>query len=147
MISKSSEVEFSRTHFEVLGFEVSSPRKLACPRLEDSTIFWMVKNRLENASNFGENLRRSFFSQFSWDRMKHFFENLFFWTAWKIFWRPFFMEITWALSSRRLFLASEFFYVLGLERCVLDSTSVNRCTIMRATSVRCIFFSLWSHEN
>ena len=42
----------SRTHFEVLGLglegqvlglEASSPRKLACPRLEDSTIFWNVK--------------------------------------------------------------------------------------------------------
>ena len=35
----------SRTDFEVLGLglEASSPRKLACPRLEDSTIFWMVK--------------------------------------------------------------------------------------------------------
>ena len=42
----------SRTHFEVLGLEgqvlglgleASSPRKLPCPRLEDSTIFWMVK--------------------------------------------------------------------------------------------------------
>ena len=38
----------SRTHFEVLGLEgqvlglgleASSPRKLACPRLEDSAIF------------------------------------------------------------------------------------------------------------
>ena len=48
----SSEVESSRTslaskiHFEVLGLEdqvlgleASSPRKLACPRLEDSSIF------------------------------------------------------------------------------------------------------------
>ena len=42
----------SRTDFEVLGLglegqvlglEASSPRKLACPRLEDSTIFWNVK--------------------------------------------------------------------------------------------------------
>ena len=46
------EVESSRTHFEVLGLglegqvlglglglEVSSPQKLACPRLEDSSIF------------------------------------------------------------------------------------------------------------
>ena len=42
----------SRTQFEVLGLglegqvlglEASSPRKLACPRLEDSTIFWNVK--------------------------------------------------------------------------------------------------------
>ena len=31
----------SRTHFEVLGLglEASSPRKLACPQLKDSTIF------------------------------------------------------------------------------------------------------------
>ena len=42
----------SRTHFEVLGLEgqvlglgleVSSPRKLTCPRLKDSTIFLIVK--------------------------------------------------------------------------------------------------------
>ena len=43
-------MESSRTDFEVLGLglegqvlglglEASSPRKLACPRLEDSTIF------------------------------------------------------------------------------------------------------------
>ena len=29
----------SRTHFEVLGLEALSPRKLTCPRFEDSTIF------------------------------------------------------------------------------------------------------------
>ena len=49
---KSAEVESSRTHFEVLGLEgqdlglgleASSPRKLLCPRLEDSSIFGMVK--------------------------------------------------------------------------------------------------------
>ena len=41
-----AEVESSRTDFEVLGLEgqvlgleASSPRKLACPRLEDSSIF------------------------------------------------------------------------------------------------------------
>ena len=43
-----TEVESSRTHFgvlglgleaQVLGLEASSPRKLACPRLEDGTIF------------------------------------------------------------------------------------------------------------
>ena len=37
------EVESSRTSlrtdFEVLGLEASSPQKLACPRLEDSSIF------------------------------------------------------------------------------------------------------------
>ena len=36
-----SEVESSRTHFDVLGLglEASSPRKLPCSRLENSTIF------------------------------------------------------------------------------------------------------------
>ena len=35
----------SRTHFEVLGLglEASSPRKLPCPRLQDSTIFEQLK--------------------------------------------------------------------------------------------------------
>ena len=48
------EVESSRTHFEVLGLglegqvlglglEASSTQKLACPRLEDSTIFILLK--------------------------------------------------------------------------------------------------------
>ena len=54
MDNQKSEVESSRTslasrtHFEViglglegqvLGLEASSPRKLACPRVEDSSIF------------------------------------------------------------------------------------------------------------
>ena len=38
-----TEVVSSRTHFEVLGLEASSPRKLPCPRLEDSSIFPMSK--------------------------------------------------------------------------------------------------------
>ena len=38
-----AEVESSRTHFEVLGLEASSPRKLPYPRLEDSTIFEPLK--------------------------------------------------------------------------------------------------------
>ena len=43
----------SRTHFEVLGLglEASSPRKLPCPRLENSTIFYTVEILLENARN------------------------------------------------------------------------------------------------
>ena len=69
-----TEVESSRTHFEVLGLrledqvlglEASIPRKLACPRLEDSTIFWTVEISLENARNLAENLQRTFlFSSF-----------------------------------------------------------------------------------
>ena len=60
----------SRTHFEVLGLEASSPRKLACPRLEDSSIFWIVK--------------------ILWSAWK-FFGKLFLWRSLeKFLWRPFF---------------------------------------------------------
>ena len=155
------EVESSRTHFEVLGLglegqvlglglEASSPRKLACPRLEDSSIFWIVKilwsawkifwktffcgDRLKN---FCEDL--FFFG----DCLKNFCEDLFF------FWRA--LELVslvlglglehscpWpreCLSSERLSLAlalaSDFFCVLGLglEPCVLDSTSAIYCIL------------------
>ena len=40
-----AEVESSRTHFKVLGLEASSPQKLPCPQLEDSTIFEPLKFR------------------------------------------------------------------------------------------------------
>ena len=72
----------SRTQFEVLGLglegqvlglglEASSPRKLACPRLEDSTIFWNVKI-LWSAWKI---VWKTFFSG---DRLKNFCEDLFF---------------------------------------------------------------------
>ena len=69
-----AEVESSRTslalrtHFEVLGhgLEASSPRKLPCPRLEDSTIFLTVEISLENVRNLAENLRRPFFVFLTW---------------------------------------------------------------------------------
>ena len=85
MIKFKPEVESSRTslasrtpsttHFEFFGFglglegqvlglglglEASSPRKLPCPWLEDSTIFLTVKSLLENAVNLGENFQRLF---------------------------------------------------------------------------------------
>ena len=75
----------SRTHFEVLGLglegqvlglglEASSPRKLACSRLEDSTIFILLK--------FGGALEKFFerrvFLEIAWNT---FCEDLFF------FWR------------------------------------------------------------
>ena len=80
-----SEVEFSRTssrtHFEVLGLEASSPRKLP--------IFWTVEILLENAKNLAENLRRpflfsssgiawnKFFKTFFWDHLKKNFKTFF----------------------------------------------------------------------
>ena len=125
----------SRTDFEVLGLglggqvlglEASSPRKLACPRLKDSTIFWIVK--------------------ILWSGWKIFWKTFFVEIAWKIFVKTFFFfwralalvslvlglglehSCPWpqeCLSSERLSLAlaEDFFCVLGLEPCVLDSTS------------------------
>ena len=130
----------SRTHFEVLGFEgqvlglgldleASSPRKLSCPRLEDSTIFWTVKIFLENAQNLAENMRRTFlYSSFGDSRKK--------------FLKTFFLENTcvcvlglehscsWpreglSWEGLSLVFASDFFCVLGPKPCVLDSTSGN----------------------
>ena len=149
----------SRTDFEVLGLglegqvlglglglEASSPRKLACPRLEDSTIFWEVKILWSGWKIFG----KRFFVEIAWKIfVKTFFFFFFLEIAWKIFVKTFFFFFFWralalcvlgpwpcpwpreCLSSERLSLAlalaSDFFCVLGLglglEPCVLDSTS------------------------
>ena len=150
---KSSRTS-SRTHFEVLGLglegqvlglglEASSPRKLACPRLEDSTIFWIVKILWSAWKIF----RKTFICG---DRLKNFCEDLFIFleVAWNFFCEDlflfFFLESTcacvlgpWPWPRAFLSLASRvsvlrkavlglglgFFCVLGLEPCVLDSTS------------------------
>ena len=105
----------------------SRPQKLACPRLEDSTSFWIVKILWSAWKIFWKTCFRG-------DRLKNnFCEDL-----------VFYLESTCAcvlglgpahscpwpwecLSSERLSLAlaSDFFCVLGLglEPCVLDSTS------------------------
>ena len=104
-----SEVKSSRTHFEVLslGVEASSPQKLPCPRLEDSTIFWTVEILLENVRNLAKNLRKPFGE-----------------SPEKNFWRPFFENTCacvlgpwpWPRKGLSLALTSEFVCVLGLER-------------------------------
>ena len=53
-----------------LGLEASSPRKLACPRLEDSTIFWIVKILWSAWKIFWKTF-------FCGDRLKNFCEDLF----------------------------------------------------------------------
>ena len=70
---KVAEVESSRTHFEVLGLglEASSPQKLACPRLEDNTIFWFVKILWSAWKIFWKTF-------FCGDRPKNFCKDLFF---------------------------------------------------------------------
>ena len=99
----------SRTHFEVLGLglqvqvlglEASSPRKLACPRLEDSTIFWIVKI-LWSAWKF---FRRTFFR---WDRLKNVCEDFFLRSPEKFFWRPYFFFFWRALALVSLVLDLE----------------------------------------
>ena len=134
--------QFSRTW----GLEASSPRKLACPRLEDSTIFWKVKILRSGWKIFWKAFfpRRSL-EKFLWRPFFFFFFEI----AWKIFVKTFFfffgehlrfvslvlglgLEAFLSLASRVsvlgkavLGLGLEFFCVLGLglEPCVLDSTS------------------------
>ena len=70
----------SRTHFEVLGLKdqvfglglhASSPRKLACPRLEDSTFFEWLK--------FCRSPQKKFYKTFFfWRSPEKNFEDLFF---------------------------------------------------------------------
>ena len=115
-----AEVESSKTHFVVLGLglegqvlgfglEASSPRKLACPRLEDSSIFWIVK--------------------ILWSAWKNFLENVFLWRSLeKFLWRPFFFwrspeKNFWRLFFRRTLAPVSLVLGLGLEPWVLDSTS------------------------
>ena len=142
--SSAPDVESSRTHFEVLrlegqvlGLEASNPRKLPCPRFEDSTIFWVVKSLWSARKILWK-------TAFSGDRLKIFSEDLFSEIAWKNFLKIFYLESTCAcvlgpwpwpraflsLASRgsvlgRVVLGLGFFCVLGLglEPCVLNSTS------------------------
>ena len=113
-----TEVESSRTHFEVNGLglegqvlglclEASSPRKLPCPRLEDSTFFELLK------SCRSPKIWRLFF----WRTLALVSLVLGLGLELSCFWPR------EGLSSKELFLASDFFCGLGLEPCVLDSTS------------------------
>ena len=63
-----------------MDLEASSPQKLPCPRLEDSSIFCTVEILLENARNLAENLRRSFCFPLLEIAQKFFFYN-YLWTA------------------------------------------------------------------
>ena len=104
---KVAEVESSRTHFEVLGLglEASSPQKLACPRLEDNTIFWFVKILWSAWKIFWKTF-------FCGDRPKNFCEDLFF------FWEQSCacVLVTWPWPRAFLSLASK---VSVLEKAVL----------------------------
>ena len=101
----------SRTHFEVLGLglEASSPRKLACPRLEDRSIFWIVKILWSAWKIFWKTVFRGY-------RLKNFREAFFFFrrSPEKFLWRPFFSFFGEQLRLCPWSLASSF-PVLGLE--------------------------------
>ena len=117
--------------------------KIALSWLEDSTTFWTVEILLKNARNFTENFRRHFFVFLTWRLPEKIFLKTFFvWNKYlKTFFlrspekkilKTFFSENTcvfvlgpWPWEGLSLALASKFFCVLGLglEPCVLDSTS------------------------
>ena len=107
----------SRTDFEVLGLglglEASSPRKLACPRLEDSTIFRKVKILWSGWKIFWKAFFRG-------DRLKNFCEDLFFFFFWispeKFLWRPFFFFF-WISPEK--FLWRPFFFFFLESTCAL----------------------------
>ena len=134
----------SRTHFEVLGLglglEASSPRNFPCPRLEDSTIFEPLKFRRKTLETLRKICKDFFLVSSSRDRLQKNFWRSF--SPEKNFWRPFLFEISWKKNFEDLFFfentcvcvlglkrvcpwPQNFFVVLGLEPCVLDSTSVN----------------------
>ena len=145
----------SRTHFEVLGLEgqvlgleASSPRKLACPRLEDSSNFWIVKI-LWNAWKIFWN------TFFCGNRLKKFCEDLFYFlesTCACVLgpWPRAFLSLASRVSvlgKTVLGLGLGFFCVLGLglEPCVLDSTYVKKCNVRQ--KYLCFATNFWSVQN
>ena len=67
----------SRTHFEVLGLEVSSVQKLPCPRLEDSSIFEPLKFLWKTPETLRKICKDLFLVSSSRDRLKKIIEDLF----------------------------------------------------------------------
>ena len=123
----------------ILKSLASSPQKLPCPRLEDSTLSWGVKS-LRSAwkifwkTFFVEMPENFFWRLFFWDRLINFSEDFFFvfvWRALALVSLGLGLEHScpWpqeGLSSVGLSLASVFFFCdLGLEPFVLDSTSAH----------------------
>ena len=123
------EVESSRTHFEflslegqVLGFglEASSPRKLPCPRLEDSTFFLELLNFVDRLKTILEDV-------FTGESLKQNFEDLFFWRTLALVSLVLGLEHScpWpreCLSSEELFLALDFFVSFAFASSLVSST-------------------------
>ena len=132
---------FSRTIFKVLGLEASSPQKLPCPRLEDSTFFDLLKMGhghdllftllWKTAESSGKTCEDLFFMRSPEKK----FEDLVFrrtlapvsFGPWP--WPRAFLSLVsrgcvLEKSVLGLGLGLGFFCVLGLVPCVLDSTSM-----------------------
>ena len=136
----------SRTHFEVLGLglKASNPRKWPCPWLENSTIFWVVKSLWSAKKFFWKTV-------FSGDRQKKNFEDLFFGEHLRL--------CSWSLASSIPVLGLRgsvlgravvglglgFFCVLGLglEPCVLDSTSAGHVVSSWNRTVTAMIIPAW----
>ena len=111
LVDRQSEVVSSRTHFEVLGLglKASSPRKLPCPRLEDSTVSEFLKFCWKTPETWRKICKDLFLVSSSRDCLKKNFEDvfcpkknfedLFFEIAWKKFWNHFFFRTTFASVS------------------------------------------------
>ena len=124
------EVEFlrtslaSRAHFgvlglegQVLGLEASSPRKLPCTRLEKSTAFWI--NEV-----FFTSLEKFAWRPFFWEHLPPVSSVLGLGLEHSCPWPRAFLSLASRASVLgRAVLGLGFFSVLGLEPCVLDSTS------------------------
>ena len=138
------ETEGRDTGCDVINLQNHGRKKNFAPRLEDSTIFELLKFCEALEKFFG----KRFFVEIAWkifvktlfifgDRVKNFCEDLFFFFFWRALAHVSLVlglglehSCPWpreCLSSERLSLAlaSDFFCVLGLglEPCVLDSTS------------------------
>ena len=111
--------------------------KIALSSARGQHYFWTVKISLENARNLAENLQRPFYwfpqVEIAWNkifedlfRLKKIFENFFLRSPEKKFFEDLFIfGEHLRLCHWFLALASKFFCIvgLGLEPCVLDSTS------------------------
>ena len=92
----------SRTHFEVLGLglEASSPRKLPCPQLDDSTIFEPLKFRWKTPETLRKICKDLFFGFLKYrSPEKKFLKTFLLRSPEKNFSRPFFFWRTLASAS------------------------------------------------
>ena len=125
-VLENCPVHGSRTALFLNRWNFAGKRQKPC-RKSAKTFFLVSSSRHYLKKNFEDLYRlKKFFEDFCfWDRLKKNFEDLFFSeSTWVCILGPW----HWPREGRlSLVLASKFFCVLGLEPCVLDSTSVKKC--------------------